>query len=69
MFALGQKRTCAGQLGDVGFVPIADMSSALGDVRFVLKAVSYPANGPVIFQNCLFIFQNCLSRAAAEAQA
>ena len=29
MSALGQKQTCAVQLGDVRFVPIADMRAAL----------------------------------------
>ena len=35
MSALGHKRTCAAQLGMSALPPIADMCSALGDVCFV----------------------------------
>ena len=35
MSALGQKRTCAVQNGMSALLPIADMCGALGDVRFV----------------------------------
>ena len=35
MSALGQKQTCAVQNGMSALLPIADMCGALGDVRFV----------------------------------
>jgi len=38
MSALGQKQTCAAQNGMSALPPKADMCSALGDVRFVPKA-------------------------------
>ena len=38
MSALGQKQTCAVQNGMSALPPIADMCSALADVRFVPKA-------------------------------
>ena len=41
MSALGQKRTCAVQLGMSALPPIADMCGAKRDVRFVPKADIY----------------------------
>ena len=47
MSALGQKQTCAVQKGMSALPPIADMCSALADVRFVPKA-DIPANHSII---------------------
>ena len=43
MSALGQKQTCAAKKGMSALPPIADMCSALGDVRFVPIADIPPA--------------------------